>query len=45
MRLLVKDIPTGRLGSIYIKTDDALAATGAGSGAEKQQTRAFSEYT
>jgi hypothetical protein len=26
VRLLVKDVPTGRLGSIYIKTADAVAA-------------------
>jgi VWFA-related protein len=28
VRLLVKDVPTGKLGSIYIKMDDAIAAAG-----------------
>ena len=37
VRLLVKDVPTGRLGSIYIKTADAVAAARTGSATEKQQ--------
>jgi len=38
VRLLIKDIPTGRLGSVYIKTDDLMAESPA-AGAEAVQTK------
>jgi len=37
VRLLVEDVASGKLGSIYIKTSDAVAAAGAGVAADRQQ--------
>lgn len=39
VRLFVKDIASGKLGSVYIKTDDVVAESSAAPGAETMQTK------
>jgi VWFA-related protein len=39
VRLLIKDIASGKLGSVYIKTDDLVAESAAGQGAETLQAK------
>jgi VWFA-related protein len=39
LRLMVKDVTTGKLGSVYIKTGDLMAQSTASSGNQTQQTK------
>jgi hypothetical protein len=39
VRLLIKDIASGKLGSVYIKTDDLVAESPAAPGAQASQTK------
>jgi hypothetical protein len=39
VRLLIKDIASGKLGSLYIKTDDVVAQLPAARGAEAMQAK------
>jgi hypothetical protein len=39
VRLFVKDIASGKLGSVYIKTDDLVAQAPAAPGAEAEETK------